>query len=88
MDGKQVVEMFNKKTRIGALATSNKSGDVNAAVFGSPRMINEKGRLDKSPVVTLLSRSLAAFLSYYHFNTHILPFIFSTLSKKGINATS
>ena len=33
--------MFNKKSRIGALATSNKDGDVNAAVFGSPQMIDE-----------------------------------------------
>ena len=33
--------MFNKESRIGALATSNQSGDVNAAVFGSPRMIDE-----------------------------------------------
>jgi hypothetical protein len=41
MDRKQVMEMFNRKTRIGALATSNGKGDVNAAVFGSPRMIDE-----------------------------------------------
>lgn len=41
MDRKQVMEMFNKKTRIGALATTNKNGDVNVAVFGSPRMIDE-----------------------------------------------
>lgn len=42
MDNKQVMEMFNRQTRIGALATSNKNGDVNAAVFGSPRMIDEE----------------------------------------------
>lgn len=41
MDKKQVMEMFNRQTRIGALATCNKNGDVNAAVFGSPRMIDE-----------------------------------------------
>ena len=41
MDKKQVMEMFNRQTRIGALATSSKNGDVNAAVFGSPRMIDE-----------------------------------------------
>jgi hypothetical protein len=41
MDRKKVMEMFNKKSRIGALATSNKNGDVNVAVFGSPQMINE-----------------------------------------------
>ncbi|UCF58182.1 MAG: pyridoxamine 5'-phosphate oxidase family protein [Deltaproteobacteria bacterium] len=35
------MEMFNKRPRIGALATANKLGDVNAAVFGSPQMIDE-----------------------------------------------
>jgi putative heme iron utilization protein len=42
MDNKQVMEMFNRQARIGALATANKKGEVNAAVFGSPRMIDEK----------------------------------------------
>jgi hypothetical protein len=41
MNKKQVMEMFNRENRIGALATSNANGDVNAAVFGSPRMIDE-----------------------------------------------
>jgi hypothetical protein len=41
MDRKELMEIFNKRPRIGALATSNKEGDVNAAVFGSPRMIDE-----------------------------------------------
>ncbi|BBO78178.1 pyridoxamine 5'-phosphate oxidase [Desulfosarcina widdelii] len=41
MERKQVMAMFNKETRIGALATANKQGEVNAAVFGSPRMIDE-----------------------------------------------
>ena len=41
MERKQVMEMFNKKARIGALATTNKDADVNLAVFGSPRMIDE-----------------------------------------------
>ena len=41
MDRKELMEMFNKQARIGALATTNKLGDVNAAVFGSPRMIDE-----------------------------------------------
>ena len=41
MDKKQVMEMFNRETRIGVLATSNSNGDVNAAVFGSPKMIDE-----------------------------------------------
>ena len=41
MERKQLMEMFNKMPRIGALATSNKTGDVDVAVFGSPRMIDE-----------------------------------------------
>ena len=42
MDRKQVMRMFNKTARIGALATSNKNGDVNQAVFGSPQMIDQE----------------------------------------------
>ena len=41
MDRKEVMEMFNRETRIGTLSTSNKQGDVNVAVFGSPQMIDE-----------------------------------------------
>ena len=33
MDRKELMKMFNKQTRIGVLATSNKKGDVNTAVF-------------------------------------------------------
>jgi hypothetical protein len=35
------MELFNKYPRIGALATANREGDVNVAVFGSPRMVDE-----------------------------------------------
>lgn len=41
MNRKDVMKMFNRETRIGALATADKNGTVNAAVFGSPRMIAE-----------------------------------------------
>ncbi len=41
MDRKDVMEMFNKRPRIGTLSTANKNGDVNVAVFGSPQMIDE-----------------------------------------------
>ena len=41
MDRKKLMKMFNKRPRIGALATANKLGEVNAAVFGSPQMIDE-----------------------------------------------
>lgn len=38
----QLMDYFNKQPRIGCLSTSNKEGKVNVAVFGSPRMIDEK----------------------------------------------
>ena len=41
MDRKELMRMFNKQSRIGVLATSNQNGEVNTAVFGSPRMIDE-----------------------------------------------
>ena len=41
MDRKELMELFNKHPRIGTLSTANKLGDVNVAVFGSPRMIDE-----------------------------------------------
>ncbi|UCF57054.1 MAG: pyridoxamine 5'-phosphate oxidase family protein [Deltaproteobacteria bacterium] len=41
MDRKEVVEMFNKRPRIGSLSTANRKGEVNVAVFGSPQMIDE-----------------------------------------------
>ncbi len=41
MDRKQVMEMFNKRPRIGTLSTANKDGEVNVAIFGSPQMTDE-----------------------------------------------
>ena len=41
MDRKQVMEMLNKKPRIGTLSTCDKNGNVNVAVFGSPKMVDE-----------------------------------------------
>jgi len=41
MDRKSVMELFNKRPRVGTLSTSNKNGDVDVAVFGSPQMIDE-----------------------------------------------
>jgi hypothetical protein len=38
----KLVEYFNKQQRIATLSTSNKNGKVDAAVFGSPRMVDEK----------------------------------------------
>jgi hypothetical protein len=41
MNRKELMELFNKYPRIGTLSTANKEGDVNVAIFGSPRMIDE-----------------------------------------------
>jgi len=41
MDRQELMALFNKQPRIGTLSTANKRGDVNVAVFGSPRMIDE-----------------------------------------------
>jgi hypothetical protein len=41
MDRQELMAIFNKRPRIGSLSTANSRGDVNAAVFGSPQMIDE-----------------------------------------------
>jgi hypothetical protein len=41
MDRKELMALFNKQPRLGTLSTANKLGDVNVAVFGSPRMVDE-----------------------------------------------
>jgi len=38
----KLVEYFNKQPRLGTLSTSDKTGKVNSAYFGSPRMVDEK----------------------------------------------
>jgi len=38
----KLMDYFNKMPRLGTLSTANKAGKVNAAYFGSPRMIDEK----------------------------------------------
>lgn len=38
----RLMEYFNRQPRIGTLSTSGKEGKVDVAVFGSPRMIDEK----------------------------------------------
>jgi hypothetical protein len=38
----RLMDYFNKQPRIGILSTANRDGKVNAAVFGSPRMVDEK----------------------------------------------
>ena len=38
----KLMEYFNKSPRLGTLSTADKSGKVNSAYFGSPRMVDEK----------------------------------------------
>ena len=38
----KLTDYFNKQPRIGTLSTASKDGQVDAACFGSPRMIDEK----------------------------------------------
>ena len=38
----QLMEYFNKSPRIGTLSTADMAGNVDSAVFGSPRMTDEK----------------------------------------------
>ena len=38
----RLMEYFNRQPRIGTLSTANREGKVDAAVFGSPRMTDEK----------------------------------------------
>jgi hypothetical protein len=39
---KELMDFFNKQPRLGTLSTSDKSGKVDSAYFGSPRMVDEK----------------------------------------------
>ncbi|WP_214019547.1 pyridoxamine 5'-phosphate oxidase family protein [Methanoculleus sp.] len=38
----RLMDYFNKQPRLGVLSTANKEGKVDAAVFGSPMMVDEK----------------------------------------------
>mgnify|MGYP001160712823 FL=1 len=38
---KSLMEYFNREDRLGVLATSAQSGEVDCAYFGSPRMLDE-----------------------------------------------
>ena len=41
MDRKELMDFFNKRPRNCLLCTGNKNGDVNVAVYGTPKMIDE-----------------------------------------------
>jgi hypothetical protein len=38
----KLMDYFNKAPRLGTLSTADKAGKVDAAIFGSPRMTDEK----------------------------------------------
>jgi len=38
----KLMDYFNKSPRIGTLSTADKAGSVDSAIFGSPRMTDEK----------------------------------------------
>jgi hypothetical protein len=38
----KLMDYFNKSPRIGTLSTADKAGNVDSAIFGSPRMADEK----------------------------------------------
>ena len=38
----KLMEYFNKQPRLGCLSTADKKGRVDAAILGSPRMLDEK----------------------------------------------
>jgi hypothetical protein len=62
----KLMEYFNKQPRIGTLSTANRQGAVDAAVFGSPRMIDEKtvvlGSGDNRTLKNLQENPRAVFL--------------------------
>lgn len=38
----RLMDYFNKQPRLGVLGTANREGKIDAAVFGSPMMVDEK----------------------------------------------
>lgn len=42
MDNRQLMEFINHPKRFGVLGTTNRSGEANAAIFGSARMTDAK----------------------------------------------
>ncbi len=38
----KLMEFFNRQPRMGTLSTADREGNVNAAVFGSPRLLDDR----------------------------------------------
>ncbi len=66
MNSMEVMSFFNQTSRIGVLSTADADGNVNAAVFGSPRMIDENtvimGISENRSYRNLLDNPKAVFL--------------------------
>ena len=66
MDRKEVMAFFNKRPRNCLISTANKKGEVNVAVYGSPRMIDENtivlGTGDKRSYLYLKDNPKAAII--------------------------
>jgi hypothetical protein len=62
----KLMDYFNKSPRIGTLSTADKAGNVDSAIFGSPRMTDEKtvvmGLGKNRTLVNLQQNPHAAFL--------------------------
>ena len=62
----KLMEYFNKQPRLGTLSTADKSGKVNSAYFGSPRMVDEKsifmGLGDNRTFANLQEKPQAVFM--------------------------
>ncbi|MEN6631686.1 MAG: pyridoxamine 5'-phosphate oxidase family protein [Candidatus Polarisedimenticolia bacterium] len=62
----RLMEYFNKRPRLGCLATANAKGEVDVAYFGSPQMIDEKrivmGLGDNRTLRNLRENPHAAFM--------------------------
>ncbi|MDG6257156.1 MAG: pyridoxamine 5'-phosphate oxidase family protein [Methanomicrobiaceae archaeon] len=79
----KLMEYFNKQPRIGTLSTANREGNVDAAVFGSPQMV------DETTVVMALGRGRT--LEYLQENPHAVYLIMepgeSIMDWKGLRVS-
>lgn len=66
-DTQSVRDLVNDPRRVGVMSTASRSGEPNAAVFGSPHMPDERtlvmGLSDSRTAQNLLETGKAAFLS-------------------------
>ena len=75
-----LMEYFNKGPRLGILSTSSKDGRVDSALFGSPRMIDEKTVV----IATRKNRTFANLLENPNAVFMIIEQGAAVLDRKGI----